>query len=139
MTVIETASLPGAPTPEHLVRQFADRLAVGDIDGLVALYAPDAVVALGEGREAAGTVAIQVAFRAALAAGIDLSVASVTTPIIAGGLACTTSITDSGAVLTQVARLEADGTWRWVRDGHRLRDLATAKPAKPATEPTAVA
>ncbi len=94
MTTSETASPTGTATPEELGPRFADRLATGDIDGLVELYAADAVVALGEGREAAGQVAIRAAFVTALAAGVDLSVASVGTPVVVGRLACTTSIRD---------------------------------------------
>ena len=110
-------------TPQDLGRRFGDCLAAGDVDGITRLYAADGVVSLPGGREAAGSTAIRAAFVAALASGADLSVASVGTPIITGTLACTTCVTASGAVLTQVARLEPDGTWRWVRDGHRLRDV----------------
>ncbi len=113
----------GAESPEDLGRLFAQRQAAGDVDGIVALYSPDAVVSLAGGREAAGRPAIRAAFVAAFASGSDLSIATVGTPIVAGALACTTSTTTSGAVLTQVARRASDGTWCWVRDGHRLVGL----------------
>ena len=113
-------------SPEDLGRRCADLIEAGDLDGLTSLYAADAVVSLPDGREAAGSTAIRAAFAAALASGADLTVASVGTAIVAGTLACTTSTTATGAVLTQVARREPDGTWRWVRDGHRLLDVSLA-------------
>lgn len=113
-------------SPEDLGRRFAQCVAEADLDGIAGLYAADAVLSLPDGREAAGRAAIRSAFATALAAGADLSVASVGTPIVTGGLACTTSVTASGAVQTQVARLEPDGTWLWVHDGHRLLDGSVA-------------
>ncbi len=109
-------------SPAELGQRFAAAVDAGDVDAIVALFAPDAVVSLPEGREAAGTVAIRAAFDAALARGADLRVASVGRPIISGSLACTTTVDAAGQVHTQVARREPDGTWRWIRDGSRLRE-----------------
>lgn len=109
-------------TPEALGHRFADCAAEGDLEGIVALYAADAVVSLPSGREAAGPQAIRAAFAAALAAGADLRIESVGRPIITGSLACTCSTDVTGRVHTQVARREPDGSWRWIRDGSRLRE-----------------
>lgn len=111
-------------SPAALGHRFAEAVAAGDLDAIVALYAADAVVTLPEGREAAGTAAIRSAFEAALAAGADLRVASVGRPIVSGPLACTTTVDADGRVHTQVARCEPDGTWRWIRDVSRLSGRA---------------
>lgn len=116
---------PGAAridTPEALGHRFAECAARGDIEGIVALYAADAVVSLPAGREAAGPEAIRTAFAAALESGVDLRVESVGRPIVTGSLACTCSTDVSGQFHTQVARKEPDGSWRWIRDGSRLRE-----------------
>lgn len=107
--------------PELLGRRFAELARERDLDGLVGLYAADAVVGLPDGREAAGTEAIRAAFAAALRRGVDLRIESVGRPIVTESLACTYSTDAAGRVHTQVARREADGTWRWIRDGSRLR------------------
>lgn len=108
-------------SPELLGRRFAELIGDGDLDGLVGLYAADAVVGLPDGREAAGSEAIRAAFAAALGRGVDLGIESVGCPIVTESLACTYSTDAAGRVHTQVARREADGTWRWIRDGSRLR------------------
>jgi ketosteroid isomerase-like protein len=109
-------------TPEALGHRFAECAARGDVEGIVALFAADAVVSLPAGREAAGPEAIRTAFAAALQTGVDLRVDSVGRPIVTGSLACTCSTDTSGQVHTQVARREPDGSWRWIRDGSRLRE-----------------
>ncbi|NUO34912.1 MAG: SnoaL-like domain-containing protein [Dermatophilaceae bacterium] len=120
----------GAPTPEALEARFVELAAAGDLDGIVALYAADAVVSLPLGREAAGPEAIRRAFAAALAAGalgrFDGAVES--RAVVTGDLAMTTSSCADGAVRTQVARRTAEGRWVWVRDGSRLRDVPACAP-----------
>jgi ketosteroid isomerase-like protein len=115
-------------SPEELCHGFAAAVAAGDLDAVVELYAADAVVTLPRCREAAGHVAIRAAFEAALHRGLDLGVVSVGRPIVTGSLACTTTTDSAGRVHTQVARREADGSWRWIRDGSRLREGADQEP-----------
>jgi uncharacterized protein (TIGR02246 family) len=129
-----TQKATGVPAPELLETRFAACVAAADLDGMVALYAGDAVVSLPRGREAAGRTAIRAAFAAALTSGAlevtgEPASASGTSPgvraraIVSGGLAMTTSTTADGTVRTQIARRERDGSWLWVRDGSRLRDV----------------
>ncbi|GAA2486791.1 YybH family protein [Terrabacter carboxydivorans] len=122
---------PGAEAPEALESRLAACVAAGDVDGLVGLYAADAVVSLPRGREAAGSAAIREAFAAALAAGVlggdEAAVSS--RAVVTGDLAMTTSTTADGRVRTQVARRTADGRWVWVRDGSRLREVEACLPA----------
>ncbi|MDN5794842.1 MAG: nuclear transport factor 2 family protein [Intrasporangium sp.] len=110
--------------PEELAARFATCVAAGDVAGIAGLYAADAVVSLRDGREAVGPTAIGAAFTAALEQGLDLAVEPVGRPIIRNGVACTSTRTADARVCTQVARQEPDGTWRWLRDGFRLRELA---------------
>ena len=63
MTTTAHPTAVGADTPEALESRFAACVAAGDLDGLVGLYAADAVVSLPRGREAAGSAAIREALR----------------------------------------------------------------------------
>lgn len=103
--------------------RFAQFVATGDVAGIAGLYAADAVVSLRDGREAVGSVEVAAAFGAALSRGLDLAVEAAGTPIVHRGVACTSTRTADGRVCTQVARQEPDGSWRWLRDGFRLREL----------------
>jgi ketosteroid isomerase-like protein len=51
-----------ATQPDDLSRLIVERLNAGDVDGLVALYEPDAVLALPDGRVATGSVEIRRAY-----------------------------------------------------------------------------
>lgn len=113
----------GLQGPDVLVVSFAAYVAAGDLDGIMTLYATDAVVSLPGGREAAGPERIRAAFEAALAAGTDLAVRPAGAAVVSGSFACTSSQTRDGRLCTQVARRDPDGTWRWVRDGFRLQHL----------------
>jgi ketosteroid isomerase-like protein len=133
MTTTPQAAV-GAGAPEALEARFVALAAAGDVDGIVGLYAADAVVSLPGGREAAGTVAIRAAFAAALAAGALGPLgplgegAVVSRAVVTGDLAMTTSSGADGSVRTQVARRTAEGRWVWVRDGSRLRDVPACLP-----------
>ena len=134
MTTTAHLSAPGASAPEALEARFAAFVAAGDLDGIVGLYAADAVVSLPRGREAAGSSAIRSAFAAALAAGVLGPVGgpmsgAAARAVVTGGLAMTTSTTVDGTVRTQVARRTVDGRWVWVRDGSRLREVEACLPA----------
>ena len=111
----------GATTPADLEARFCARAAAGDVAGLVSLYAADAVVSLPRGREAAGHTAIRAAFAEALDAGVRWAAPASIRVIETGALAMTCSTSEDGVVSTQVARLESDGRWVWVRDGSHLR------------------
>jgi ketosteroid isomerase-like protein len=144
MTTTTQPLTVGAGSPEDLEPAFAAAVRAGDLDGIVALYAADAVVSLPRGREAAGHAAIREAFAAALAAGVlpagapgaseepgtdgDGSVRTVRA-VVSGDLAMTTSSGADGRVWTQVARRSAEGRWLWVRDGSRLREVDACLPA----------
>ena len=121
MTTTAHPSALGAGAPEALESRFAACVAAGDLDGIVGLYAADAVVSLPRGREAAGHTAIRAAFAEALDAGVRWAAPASIRVIETGALAMTCSTSEDGVVSTQVARLESDGGWVWVRDGSHLR------------------
>lgn len=131
----------GAATPEVLAAQFVGLLAAQDLDGIVDLYAADAVVSLPDGREAAGAVAIRRAFAGAVAAGTRLGAHAAIQPrvVVAGSLAMTSFTSEDGEVRTLVARREVDGTWLWVRDGSTLRHVTALAEGHSGAESRAVA
>ena len=119
----------GAQSPRDLLAAYVEGVAAGDVVGIVASYAADAVVTLPGGREAAGPEAIGVAFGAAVAAGaappVDDSVVAGARVIETGSLSMVSFTGLDGAVRTMVAWRGEDG-WAWVRDGSMLRDVEAA-------------
>ncbi|HET8594789.1 MAG TPA: hypothetical protein VFM07_06035 [Intrasporangium sp.] len=124
----------GPAGPEQLMEQFAQYVAEGDVAGIVGLYAADAVVSLRDGREVVGSDQIGAAFVAALARGLDVAVEPAGTPIVRNGVACTSTRTADDRVCTQVARQAPDGSWQWLRDGFRLRDVAIEEVVLPGRD-----
>jgi len=122
----------GAQAPEELAVRFVQCVGAGDVEGIVGLYADDAIVTLARGREAVGAAAIRAVVEAALAAGDDLGVGGAggilgaveSRAVLAGPLAMTSFTGTDGVVRAQVARREPSGAWVWVRDGSTLQHLA---------------
>lgn len=119
----------GAQTPRDLLAGYVERVAAGDVAGIVGSYAADAVVTLPRGREAAGLKAIGVAFSAVVGSGVALpvddSVVDGARVIETGSLSMVSFTGLDGAVRTMVAWHGEDG-WAWVRDGSMLRDVEAA-------------
>lgn len=105
-----------ATQPEELSRFLVDRLNAGDVDGLVALYEPDAVLALPGGRVAAGAAEIRQAYEQIVADRPTVVPGAPQPTLRAGGLALTSSRLPDGAVTVEVARRQQDGTWLWALD-----------------------
>lgn len=118
-----------ATTPEDAHRLFVDAFNVGDVEALVALYEPEAVLcnAAGEIR-AAGLPAIRQAFQAFLASKPRIKLQT-KFAIRMGDLALLRSLwtvtgTDpsgqplepTGHSSVEIVRRQADGTWRYVID-----------------------
>ena len=100
--------------PEDLDRLFLERANAGDVDGVVALYEPDAVLALAPGRLAAGTDAIRRVYAELLAS--PLAFTGAIRPAIRNGDIAVTSTTRAGNATVEVARRQPDGTWLWMID-----------------------
>lgn len=105
-----------ATEPEHLERLFVERTNAGDVDGLVALFEPDAVMVDDRGRVATGEAEIRRLLAELVATGERLTLGDQRPVLRVGDVALTSTRLAGGDVTAEVARLRADGTWRWVID-----------------------
>jgi ketosteroid isomerase-like protein len=105
-----------ATTPEELSRLIVPRLNAGDIDGIVALYEPDAVLALPGGGVATGAAEIRAAYEQFLADRPTFTPGEPRPTLLRGDLALTSTRLPDGTVTAEVARRQPDGTWLWAID-----------------------
>jgi ketosteroid isomerase-like protein len=105
-----------ATQPEDLSRFIVERLNAGDVDGLVALYESDAVLALPDGQFATGSAEIRTAYQRLVADRPTFEPGTQRPTLHSGDLALTSSVLANGVVTVEVARRHADGTWLWVID-----------------------
>ena len=104
-------------TPEDLTRKFVDAVNAGDVEGLVALYEPDAVIAFPPGELTVGHDAIRELYTGMLAAQPHFEYEEPLTTLISGDLALTaTPAQDAAGVRAQVVRRQPDGSWKRVLD-----------------------
>jgi len=94
-----------AAEPEDLGRLFLERANARDVDGVAALYEPDAVLASAGGDLVTGTKAIRRMYEALLA----------DPPQFAGDVRPALRRGRGGAT-AEIARRQSDGTWLWVAD-----------------------
>ena len=111
-----------AQHPEDLARFFIDRANAGDVEGLVALYEPDAVLAVGE-PVASGHEEIRQFYARILAKKREFPPVDQMKPVIHGDLAMTTSRQPNGNISTEIARRQPDGTWLWKLDQLKIEPL----------------
>ena len=123
-----------AKTPEQIHREFESAFNTGDMDGLLALYEPDAALIAQPGALAQGLDEIKAALQAFLDLGGTITL-DTKTVVTVGDLAYLSnrwSLTgtgpdgeplDMGAVTAEVARRQADGSWVYVID-NAVGDLA---------------
>ena len=116
-----------ATTPEQIHRLFEDRFNAGDLDGLMELYEPDAALIAQPGSVAHGGEQARAALQGflALKGHITLDTKLVVTVGELAYLANTWSLSGTGAdgnpvvlgaTTAEVARRQADGSWRYVID-----------------------
>jgi uncharacterized protein (TIGR02246 family) len=116
-----------ATTPEQVHRVFEDTFNAGDIDGLLELYEADAALIAQPGSIAHGSEQIRAALQGFLA--LNGRITLDTTLVITVGelayLSNTWSLSGTGAdgnpvvlgaTTAELARRQADGTWRYVID-----------------------
>jgi ketosteroid isomerase-like protein len=104
-------------TPEDITRQFVDRVNAGDVDGLVDLYEPDAIIAFPPGEITQGHTAIRALYEAMLAQHPHFEYEEPLATLVLGDLALTaTPAQDAALVRAQVVRRQPDGTWKRVLD-----------------------
>jgi ketosteroid isomerase-like protein len=110
----DTGTARRAQQPEDLDRIFLKRASAGDVDGVVALYEPGAVLAFPPGHLAIGTQAIRNVYAELLARPPRFT--GVIRPAIRNGDIAITSTTRAGNATVEVARRQPDGTWLWMID-----------------------
>ncbi|QLY31487.1 YybH family protein [Nocardia huaxiensis] len=106
-----------AKDPNDLARFFIERANAGDVDGLVALYEPTAVLEFPPGNLATGHAEIRKVYEGFVAhAPLPLHPGRQHPALISGDLALTATTLTTGEVTAEVARRQPDGTWLWAVD-----------------------
>lgn len=105
-----------ARRPEDLSDFFLQRANAGDVEGVVALYAPDAVLAFPPGQLTVGHDQIRAAYTEFLAGRPSLRSAGQQPAIVNGDIALTSTRLPGDGATAEVARRQPDGTWLWVID-----------------------
>jgi len=114
--VISNAEPEPAAQPEDLGRFFLERANAGDVEGLVALYEPGAVLAFPPGQLTIGHEEIRKVYAELLADRPSFGSAGQQPTIRNGDLALTSTRLPGGGATAEVARRQPDGSWRWVID-----------------------
>ncbi|PXX70793.1 ketosteroid isomerase-like protein [Nocardia tenerifensis] len=105
-----------ATEPNDLGKFFIEHANAGDVDGLVALYEPNAVLEFPPGHVATGHAEIRKVYEQFVAAAPVLSPGRQHPALVSGDLALTASTLTSGEVTVEIARRQGDGSWLWVVD-----------------------
>ena len=100
-----------ATEPNDLARLFIERANAGDLEGLVVLFEPDAVIALPGGGSARGHDAIRDKYAGVLARRPEFSLGRQQPAMINGNIALTCTSFDNGGAAAEVARRQPDGAW----------------------------
>ena len=118
MSAREALQRPREPArdPQDLERLLVRRQHAGDVEGMVALYEPDAVVDCGNGKLLRGLAAIRTYFAEAVASGRKFAIGEQRPALVVGDLALTSTRMPDGSVTSEVARRQTDGTWLWAID-----------------------
>lgn len=117
-----------AQEPNDLERLFVERANAGDVEGLVALYEPNAVVAYNGGELAIGVKQIREFFEKFLANRPCLDSSAQATALRSGDIALTSSRLSNGDLTAEIAKCQPDGSWLWVVDQFALgREKATGE------------
>ena len=102
-----------ARTPEDITRLFVERVNAGDVEGLVALYEPTAVMAYPPGTNTEGEDAIRALFEQMLAARPEFPQEAPLPTLRTGDIALTsTRALDGSGGRGQVVRRQSDGSWK---------------------------
>jgi hypothetical protein len=107
--------------PQDLERLLVARQNAGDIDGMLALFEPDAVVDAGGGRIVRGLEAMRSFYAELEAAGRKFVLREQRPALICGDLALTSTRLPGDDATTEVARRQSDGSWLWVIDRYSVR------------------
>lgn len=121
MTAIDRTIAQG---PEDLARLFNERANAGDVDGLVALYEPEAVVAAGA-VVATGHDEIRRFYADLLSRRSQFPSAEALPALRNGALAMTFARLPNGTLSVETARRQETGGWLWVIDQLKIKPPAT--------------
>lgn len=111
-----------AREPGDLARLFNARANAGDAEGLVALYEPGAVLAVGK-VVANGHAEIRRFYTDLLARKSDFPLPDTPEPIVNGDVALTSARLPNGVISVELARRQPDGAWLWAIDQLKIRAL----------------
>ena len=117
-----------AETPEDLARLFNERANAGDVEGLVALYEPGAVLAAGK-VVATGQAEIRAFYTDLLGRRSDFPAAETLPAIVNGDLAMTFARLPNGTISAETARRQPTGGWLWLIDQLKIKPLPKGEPA----------
>lgn len=109
-----------AMDPDELEPFLVERQRAGDIEGMLALFEPDAVLDPGEGNLVKGEEAIRALFTELVKSGEKLTLGQQSPAIINGDLALTSVRVADGSVTAEVARRQPAGNWLWVIDRYSV-------------------
>jgi len=109
-----------AKEPNELEKLYVERANAGDVDGLVALYETDAILADGQGEVAHGLNQIRKFFIKFLVDRPRLDPSIQAPALRSGNLALTSSRLRNGDITAEIARRQPDGSWLWVVDQFAL-------------------
>lgn len=112
-----------AQEPQNLARLFNARANAGDIEGLVALYQPDAVVAKGA-VVATGHEAIRRFYTDLLSRRSSFPQVEELPALRNGSFALTFARAPNGNISVELARQQPNGTWLWIIDQLKIPPLA---------------
>jgi ketosteroid isomerase-like protein len=115
-TMSDNVNREPARDPQDLERLLVARQRAGDIEGMVALFEPDAAMDNSEGQLLRGHDAIRAFFARVVATGRKWGLGEQRPALISGNLALTSTRSLDGSVTAEVARRQEDGTWLWVLD-----------------------
>jgi len=113
-----------AKEPNDLEKFFVERANAGDVEGLVALYESDAILANGDGIVVVGLDQIREFFVDFLATSPQLAPSVQAPALCSGNLALTSSRLGDGEITAEIARRQPDGNWLWAVDQFALGSLA---------------
>lgn len=115
-----------AHEPEDLARLFNERANAGDVEGLVALYEPDAVLAAGK-VVATGHAEIRAFYADLLARRSEFPEPETLPAIRNGDIAMTFARLPNGTISVETARRQPEGGWRWLIDQLKIKPATAEK------------
>ncbi|WP_395015954.1 YybH family protein [Dongia sp.] len=110
-----------ARDPQDLERLLVVRQNQGDVEGMVALFEPEALIDVAEGdktevRLIRGHGEIRAFFAELCASGRKFRMGQQAPAVVNGDLALTGTRMADGKMTAEVARRQSDGTWLWTID-----------------------